>query len=533
MVRTLPFHGKNMGSIPIVGKNYFLLMQTFISFIPEIFLSFCILFQLVFNIYQITKLNNNFPLIEKEIFYQTFFILVCLLFLYYNFKIEIFLPSFIFFNDLSSRSIKILFVLSCLFLSILLIRSFQLQKLNFFEYFSFFLLAMLSSLLLINATDMISAYLVIEMQTLCFYILASFTRNSAFSTDAGLKYFISGAFISGIFLFGCSLLYGGLGTLNFNNLTLLLSFPLESEFSVLSTFILLGILCITITFLFKLGAVPFHFWIPDVYEGAPLATTIMFTVLPKFAIFYFFIKWLLIIITSFPIISNILFVSGLFSIFVGAIFAIRQKKLKRLLIFSSISQIGFLIAVLSVLNLETIVSIYFFLIIYLLTALLTWGQVINLYLFQDKIVSFFNNQNIKPIFLVSVANFYKYNKLWSFTFILIFFSMAGIPPLSGFLAKFFILFSFIINCNFNEALLLVLISTISVFYYLRVIKIIFFESKDLKLKNNCNQIIFSSFLFDFDCLLISSGLFLLIFWFFYPTGLILLCQNMTLTFFNF
>lgn len=508
-------------------------MQIFSSFIPEIFLSFCILFQLVFNVSQITKLNNNFPLIEKEVFFQTFFILTSLLLLYFNFKVEIFFSNFIFFSDLSSRSIKILFVLSCLFLSILLIRSFRLQKLNFFEYFSIFLLSVLALLLLINSTDMISAYLVIEMQTLCFYILASFSRKSAFSTDAGLKYFISGAFISGIFLFGCSLIYGGLGTLNFNSLSLLLFYPLESEYSVLNNFILLGALCVTITFLFKLGAVPFHFWIPDVYEGAPLATTILFTIVPKLAIFYFLIKWLLIISTSFPTILNLLYVSGILSIFMGAIFAIRQKKLKRLLIFSSISQIGFLVAVLSVLNFDTIVSIFFFLIIYLLTALLTWSQVLNLYIFQNKVVSFFNVRSLKPIFLVSLSNFYKYNKLWAFTFILIFFSMSGIPPLSGFLAKFFILFSFIINSNFNEALLLVLISTVSVFYYLRVIKIIFFESKDIKLKNNHNQIVFSSFLFENDCLLISIGLFLLVFWFFYPSGIILLCQTLTLTMFNF
>ena len=508
-------------------------MQVFSSFIPEIFLSFCILFQLVFNIYQITKFNNNFPLIEKEVFSQTFFILVCLLLLYFNLKVEYFLSTFIFFTDLSSRSIKILFVLSCLFLIILLIRSFKLQKLNFFEYFSLFLLAILALLLLINSTDMISAYLVIEMQTLCFYILASFTRNSAFSTDAGLKYFIAGAFISGIFLFGCSLIYGGLGTLNFNSLTLLLAFPLQNEYLVLNNFVLVGILCVTITFLFKLGVVPFHFWVPDVYEGAPLATTILFTILPKLALFYFLIKWLLIISSSFSIISDLLYISGILSIFIGAIFAIRQKKIKRLLIFSSIAQIGFLIAVLSVINLDTIVSIYFFLIIYLLTALLTWSQVTNIYIFQDKIVSFFGFENVKPIFLVSLANFYKLNKLWGLTFLLIFFSMAGIPPLSGFLAKFFVLFSFIATYNINEALLLLLISTISVFYYLRVIKIIFFESKDIKLKNNYNQIIFSSFLFEIECFLISSGLFLLLFWFFYPTGLILLCQNITLTLFNF
>jgi NADH:ubiquinone oxidoreductase subunit 2 (subunit N) len=158
------------------------------------------------------------------------------------------------------------------------------------------------------------------MQALCFYILASFRRNSAFSTEAGLKYFISGSFISGIFLFGCSLIYGGLGTLNFNSIKLLLEFPLLDEFSGLKMFVLAGIMLITITLLFKVSAAPFHFWSPDVYEGSPLGSTIIFSIVPKIVIFNFFIKWLCTISVMFYDMKDILVFVGVLSVFFGTFF---------------------------------------------------------------------------------------------------------------------------------------------------------------------------------------------------------------------
>ena len=150
-------------------------------------------------------------------------------------KIEGMFSTFLFLNDESGRIVKIILLLSSVLGLFVIFRSFTIQNLNFFEYFSIFLLSILALNVLVSCSDLISAYLVIEMQALCFYILASFRRDSAFSTEAGLKYFISGAFISGIFLFGASLIYGGLGTLNFNHMSLLLSFPLDNEFSHLKS----------------------------------------------------------------------------------------------------------------------------------------------------------------------------------------------------------------------------------------------------------------------------------------------------------
>lgn len=497
------------------------------SFTPEIFLSLSILFQLIFNARLVNNLKLNFPILEKEVFIQLFFITFCLLLMFLNVKIEGFFPNFLFLNDEGTRFIKIVFVVSCLMLLATLLRSFILQNLNFFEFFTIFLLGLLSLLLLVSACDLISAYLVIEMQALCFYILASFRRNSAFSTEAGLKYFISGSFISGLFLFGASLIYGGLGTLNFNNLSLLLSFPIENDFIYIKYLVVIGVLLVTITLLFKIAAAPFHSWSPDVYEGSPLSSTIIFSILPKIVIFSFFIKWVCILSNTFYDLKYLLNIVGIFSVFVGTFFAMKQKRVKRLVIYSSIAQIGFLVAALSSNSLDGFSAIFFFLIIYIITAILTWSHVTLFYDFQKK-VNTFNKVVLSSLFLSNLSNFFKMNSLWAFSFMVIFFSVAGIPPLSGFLSKILILFSLIESNELFVSIFLVLISAVSVFYYLRVVKIIFFESKDVKPLNESFQTIFNGIFFDVDYAIISGCLFSLLFFFFYPTTLLLICQNMIL-----
>jgi len=197
------------------------------------------------------------------------------------------------------------------------------------------------------------------------------------------------------------------------------------------------------------------------------------------------------------------------------------------MIYSSIAQIGFLVSALSINTVNSIASIYFFLIIYILTSILLWTNFSIFYGFQER-TNLFNGVNSTPLYLSNLSNFFKSNKLWSFSFIIIFFSVAGIPPLSGFLSKIFILFGLIESNQIIGSLVIILVSAVSVFYYLRVLKIIFFESKDNKLNNESTQIVFNSAFFDIECLILATGLFLLFFFFFFPSYLLLICNNIAL-----
>lgn len=507
-------------------------MDLFYPFIPEIFLSFCILLQLLANSYIITLVSLNFPLIREESFWQSLFISVCLFFLFFNYKTKSFSLNLIFSNDLSINYIKILIFFSIFFLLFIIILGFQLQKLNFFEYFIIFLLSSLALLLLTSSSDILSVYLVLEMQALAFYILSNFKRDSTFSTEAGLKYFISGSFISCIFLFGSSLLYGILGTLNLNYIQLLLYFSLSKEFTYLYFLILLGILLITVIFLFKLSVFPFHFWSPDIYEGSPIASTAIFTILPKFSIVFFLFKWILIIYPFFLEISIFLLLLGFLSIFYSTFLAILQKRLKRLLIYSSISQSGFVVIALSQNNIESFVAVYFFIVIYIFTSILIWIHFFLLYSFQSKINIFYKT-SLSSLYFSNLANLFQSNKLWAFSFVLIFFSIAGVPPLAGFFAKVLILFSIINSNGVIISLILVLLSSVSVFYYLKIIKTIFFDANNTILKRQDSQIIFyNSFLF-FDSLIISFLLFLLLFFFFFPSFILIISLQIILGSFTF
>lgn len=513
------------------------------SFLPETFLSLSILLQLIFNARFINDSKFNFPTIDNEVTYQIFFILGCLVLLFFNLKIEGILSNFLFINDESTKFLKIMMVFICLMSLSAISRSFSVQNLNFFEFFNIFLLSLLSLLLLVSSYDLISFYLTIEMQTLCFYVLSTFQRNSAFSTESGLKYFISGSFISGFFLFGASILYGCLGTLNLHDIHLLLSFPINFYDATLNyssssydffdigfnLVVATSILLITVTLLFKIGCAPFHFWSPDVYEGAPLSSTIIFSIIPKIAVLCFFIRFICSTNVFYVDMQEILLFFGLFSTFLGTFFALSQIRLKRLIIYSSVAQIGFVVIALSINSLQGFSAMYFFLFIYLITSILVWGHVTAFYNFQSKIYSFYSKPS-SSLFVSSLANFFKLNNLWSFSFVIMLFSIAGIPPLSGFLGKILILSELINISYWKSSILLILISSISVFYYIRLIKLAFFEPKksDFNAEQSQSQIVSYNSSLDFLYLTLVVCLFLLITIFFLPTGPFLLCQYIVL-----
>ena len=224
--------------------------------------------------------------------------------------------------------------------------------------------------------------------------------------------------------------------------------------------------------------------------------------------------------------------SGALSIFLGSFFALRQKRLKRLLIFSSIAQTGFLLVALSNNTFNSFTYVYFFLVVYIITSLLIWSNFSLLFSFQNKVNFFYNKLNYS-LFLSTISSFFKLNKNWSLSNIIIISSLAGIPPLAGFFSKIFVLYSIVEVKNILYAFILLVVSAFSVFYYLRIIKLTFFEKETGSKQLDVSQIIFNDFFFDFDCTSISFLLFLLIFLFCYPSLLTIICSLIVSNFYFF
>jgi len=491
------------------------------SFILEIFLSLSILILLVLNIRFVNNLSFNSPIINKEVVVQLFFLLCCLFLVASNSQSFGALENSLFSNTAGTATFKTLLILISIPLLFLIGRAINIQKINFYEYLILFLLTLLAMLLLICSTDILSAYLVIEMQALCFYIIASFKRNSSFSTESGLKYFISGSFITGIFLLGASIIYGSLGTLTFNNISSILSIPTVFDSLSYYFFILLGIIFITVSLLFKLSAAPFHFWSPDVYEGAPLASTIIFSIMPKISILIFFVRWIFSISTTFSELSFLFLIVGVFSVFFGTIFALKQKRVKRLIIYSSIAQVGFLVFPFFVSTIESFVNLEFFLILYLITSILIWGNFILFYESSNSLKSY-SLSNLETFYISSLNGLAKINKIQAFSFILIFFSISGIPPFAGFLAKIFIFLTLLDTKQFLVSFIVIILNMISVYYYIRIIKVLFFESKNLVPSNLEFQMTYPVHSQEIFINILVLCLVILVYLFFKPTSLYLM-----------
>ena len=449
----------------------------------------------------------------------------------YNQKIEGFFSNFLFIIDSGSICIKIFLSFFCIPVFIVIWKNFVIQKLNFFEYFSVYFFSLISLFLILNTFDLISFYLVVEMQALCFYILTSFKKRSFFSTEAGIKYFILGSFISGLFLLGCLLVYATLGTTNFQNLFILLPFFFESDFwSFLNFFLFNGILLIIITLLFKIVVAPFHFWAPDVYEGAPLASTIIFSLLPKISLFVFFIRWLSLCLPNFTLINTLLIVTGLFSVFWGSFLALTQKRFKRFLIYSSISQVGFLIIAASIYSLESFSNLFFFLIVYLFSSLVLWNSFTFLTNNNYQLSIFEKNIYSRSVFLIDFTSLFRSNYTFSVAILIVFFSFAGIPPFIGFLSKILIIFNLVSEHMFIYTVILVLLSAVSSYYYMRIIKIMFFEKNKKLILLNAHSF-FDSQISELDSIFYIFCLFFLILLFFFPTIILLVSNVFILGFF--
>ena len=458
----------------------------FVGFLPEIFLSIAILGQLLYNVLFIQKKNISF---QYEVngsvyFFQTLLILIsvlALLFLQSDSSSVSSFSSLLLVTTKGICSLKLFIILVAVLILPCITVSLILQKINSFEYYTIFLVTLLSSLLLVSANDFLIIFLILEIQSFCFYGLTIYRKNSVFSVEAGLKYFIFGSIASGFLLFSLSCLYGITGTLNLFELTVLFhtGFPfigLSENMNLICEYAIFGIV---IAILFKLGSAPLHFWVPDVYEGSPLSSTIIFTIFPKIVLFELLIRIKLIVGYTINL-DALFFVFGLATIFIGSFLAVNQIRLKRFFICSSIAQMGFPIVIFSSGTYSYFSYIYFFIFIYIFSAIGMWIA----YLFIYFILRNNNKSNTDPIYIDDLA-FIKYaNPRFGYFICFYAFVLSGLPPFATFFAKYFIISVYAYDAKFFGTIAILIGSLISTFYYIRLIKVLFFYTNKIISKAN-------------------------------------------------
>jgi NADH-quinone oxidoreductase subunit N len=378
-------------------------------------------------------------------------------------------------------------------LSLILIKEYiRINKINDFEYLILMLFAILGLILLCASNDLITMFLALELQGLAFYVLAAIKKQSSYSVESGLKYFVVGSFASGIFLFGVSLIYSILGTINFNEISQLKlsdivhtnkygvylilednpAFYFSHDLLIQNRLIHyanIGFLFILMSLFIKVSLAPFHLWSPDVYENSPTSSSFFFIILPKLSLIFALIKLsYYCCFGSFTWLKELLSILVLLSISLGALGGFEQRKIKSLLTYSSVSHLGFLVLSLISESFEGIISVYSYLITYVSSGICLWGILVLLKMKDTK------NEKLNKD-LSDMALLIKSNKALCLILAGILFSLAGLPPLVGFLVKLNVLLITTQNSYYLVASLSLFFSMVSLFYYIRIIKIICFE----------------------------------------------------------
>jgi len=340
------------------------------------------------------------------------------------------------------------------------------------EFAIILLISIVGMLLMISSNDLLSLFMSMELQSLSLYILVSFSRDDFTSSEAGVKYFIIGSLSTCIFLFGTSLVYGLVGSTSFSEISLFMS-----DLYTTPTMLIVGLIFILVSLSLKISAAPFHMWTPDVYQGAPSIITTLLSTLPKIAAFGVLIRLLVYpfgeIIVDW---GKILIILSISSMLIGSLGALRQTDLKRLMAYSTINHIGFILMGLIPGSEDGITSICMYLIFYITMNLGIFLFILNMQRDQVSVTS-----------IKDLSGLYRSQPLTAGCVSIILFSMAGIPPMAGFIGKLIILNIVIDNNLFFLAVIAVLTSVIAAFYYIRLIKSIFFDDPVDELDNISND----------------------------------------------
>ena len=430
--------------------------------IPEIFLSLSTFSILMIGVFLKKSFNIIFNLTSLIII-----VTIAIIISSPNSEEKIFLESFT--RDAFSNYFKVLILLSSLFVLNSSKNFIVENKLDKFEYPIIILLSILGMFFMVSSNDLILFYLGLELQSLSLYILASIDRDNLRSTESGIKYFVLSALSSGLLLYGCSLLYGFTGSTNFD----LIASQLNKE----NTGAVFAMVFILVGLAFKVSAVPFHMWTPDVYEGAPTSITSYFAVVPKVAGLALLIKFMFIPFSNILLEwqTIIIFIS-IASMILGAVAAMVQKNFKRLLAYSSIGHIGYALAGVA----TGAVSGYESAIVYIsIYVIMNIGAFSCLYLLKKDGQY---RENISDLSGIS-----KKHPLLAISFLIILFSLAGVPPLGGFFAKFYVFVAVLEREMYTLAIIGLLTTVMSAFYYLKIIKTIYFDDSIIAFEHTKNR----------------------------------------------
>jgi len=430
-------------------------LSTIPDFLPataEIFMLFSILLLMLIGV---CKLNKSLDILDYLAPCLTLCTLGVLLLLPQN-HIYTFSGSYI--NDQFAFVSKILLLLANVIILVLSKSVHKYENLKIFEIPVLILFATLGMMMMISSTDIIIAFISLELTSLSLYILTAIDRNFKPASEAGIKYFIYGALSTTFFLFGLSFLYGITGSTHFDHISNDLSALLLNKED--TTLAIMGIIFITVSFMFKLGAAPFHYWLPDVYQGTKLTITTLIATTPKFAIFALYVRFLTQVVPDFSYIWKPLVLTfAILSLLLGTLGALQRKNIKRFLAYSGTMNIGFVLLGVAQFTTAGIAASGFYMFMYLLTLI---GIFASLMYMKKK---GFNIQTFDDLKGMS-----EQCPVLSFAFCIGIISLAGLPPLPGFIAKAYVLYALLLEEHYLVAILGVVSTVVATAYYLNLLK---------------------------------------------------------------
>lgn len=393
-----------------------------------------------------------------------------------------------FVSDEFARFMKVLTLLGSLAAIILSSGYMRDEKFARFEYAILIVLSTLGMMVMISANELISLYLGLELQSLALYVVASFHRDNTKSTEAGLKYFVLGALSSGMLLYGMSLVYGFTGSVNFKVIA-------ESVHGGHGTGVTFGLVFILAGLAFKISAVPFHMWTPDVYEGAPTPVTTFFATAPKMAAVAILVR---ILVDGFPGVTRewqqVVTFMAIASMALGAFAAITQTNIKRLMAYSSIGNMGYALVGLASGTVQGVEGVAIFMAIYLAMTLGAFACILSM-----------KTENGRVEQIEDLSGLSRTHPYMAAIFMLILFSLIGIPPLAGFFGKFYVFAAAIKAKLMALAIIGILTSVVSAYYYLRVVKVMYLDEPRAAFQPVGGEVKF---------VMTVAGLFIFLFWVF-------------------